>query len=286
MGKIAYRTSIGLSLIILALVSLEMPTIVTNRAFGLSMDAIHYLSTPSLHNLDGDRIDSVEVGQQSMIRLSIHNNIPYEQPFVILVEIRDSNDVTTDVFWQSGIFGEGGNYTMETSWAPRDEDNNYQIRSFVVSDLDNPQVLSAVYGREEISVVSPIYQFCCTKLSERTYIGIIMNTSYSFEYTLNSGYITNIQADFDALNMLLTFEGISRDSYLSLKLPTPLMLMFFPDEQTVDLENLEDKIVLFLDEVQPPDYEIVEDSNHDIIKVEMPIPAQSQKLELVRDIII
>lgn len=193
--------------------------------------AFDYLSYPSLSNMAGDIIYDTEVGQQSIISLSVQNNNPTEELYVILVEIRDANDVTRDLFWQTGMIEANGNYTMGTSWSPSEEGNNYQIRSFIIHDINSTIPSSGVFSLGGITVVEPpLYQFCCTKLADNTQIGIIMNTSYSFEYTLDAGHVTNIQANFDTLSMLLTFEGVSRDSYLTLKLPAPLMQMFFPDE--------------------------------------------------------
>jgi hypothetical protein len=58
-----------------------------------------------LHNLDGEKISSVEVGQQSMIRIVAHNNNPTEQPFMLIVEVRDGNGITTYLSWQSATIG-------------------------------------------------------------------------------------------------------------------------------------------------------------------------------------
>ena len=105
-----------------------------------------------------------------------------------------------------------------------------------------------------------------------------MNTTYSFEYSLDSGYITNIQADFDAGRILMTFEGISRDSYLTIKWPAPLVQEL---NQDLDLEHLEDRLVLFIDELPPPDYEIVADSKDNIVTIGLTLPARSEKLEIL-----
>ena len=82
--------------------------------------------------------------------------------------------------------------------------------------------------------------------------------------------------------MLMTFEGISKDSYLTMRLSAPLMDMLFPDEQTLDLEHLEDKLVLFVDGIPPKDYEVAVDGNDNIVTIGLPIPAESQELEIIR----
>lgn len=53
----------------------------------------------------------------------------------------------------------------------------------------------------------------------------------------------------------------------------------------MDLERLDDKLLLFIDGIQPQEHEIVGDSNN-TVTIGLPIPAESQELEIIRDIII
>lgn len=255
--------------------------VLSDPVFGLSISIIEYLSTPTLHDLVGDRINRIEVGQQSTIRLSIHNSMPTEQSFVILVEVRDGNDVTTDLFWQTGVINANGNYTMETSWSPTQEGGNYQIRSFAVTDFENPQILSAVSGIEGITVLESPFS-----ATTSFWTVSINGKEYDFEYSLDSGYVESLEADSEFVYVLLAFEGVSRAGYLSITLPAPFVYEMFPDDGTRDLEQLRESLVLFLDGLQAQDYEIVVDSKKDIVTIGLPIPARSETLEILGDRIV
>lgn len=133
-------------LMVLGIFSFLLPV-----ASALSYDILR-VSSPSLRNISGEKIDIVEIGQQAVIRISIHNNLGQEQPFVILTEVRDDNGITRYLSWQSGIAAANGNYTMETVWMPDIEGTNHEIRSFAISSIQNPSVLSAVASSGTVKV--------------------------------------------------------------------------------------------------------------------------------------
>jgi len=68
---------------------------------GFSIDVLHF--SPSLHNVNGEKIDSLQVDQQSLIRVSMQNNDQKERPFVIVTEVRDSSGIT--VFLSGRVAG-------------------------------------------------------------------------------------------------------------------------------------------------------------------------------------
>lgn len=102
----------------------------------------------------GDKIDKIQVGQQSLVGVTVHNNNSTEQSMVILIEVRDDNDVTIDLFWQTSKIEAKGNYTMETSWTPSKVGTD-SIRSFAFTDFEKPQtqILSEVASLDGITVV-------------------------------------------------------------------------------------------------------------------------------------
>jgi hypothetical protein len=129
----------------------------TSYAAVIVVGDMHF-SDLSLHNVGGQEIDTVEVHQQAIIRVTMHNNDEKEWPFVILVEARDGDGVTQYLAWQSGKIGSNEDYTMETSWIPSEEGSNYQLRSFAVTDFEHSQILSPAYSSGVITVVeSPYY---------------------------------------------------------------------------------------------------------------------------------
>jgi hypothetical protein len=216
-------------------------------ASGLSIDAIGYRSAPFLHNLAGEKISSIEVGQQSMIRISVHNNSPIEQPFVILVEVRDGTDITVHLAWQSGSVSPNGDYTMETSWTPHAECSfpnevcdNYKIRSFAITSLTSPQILSMLSETDVIKVTgSPLLP-----PGPRYYNNLpVNNQTFQIEYSFPGGKITQIEAGIDVASMTFYFMT-SKDSHLTITMPRELVERVFPH-----LVDGSDELVVFVDEI-------------------------------------
>lgn len=77
------------------------------------------LQTPSVMNVHGDRISTAEVGQQIIIETTFYNNQDQPQPFLILFEVRDYRDDTTQYLaWQSSVLEPQGNMTIGSLWSP------------------------------------------------------------------------------------------------------------------------------------------------------------------------
>jgi hypothetical protein len=104
-------------------------------------------SPPMLKNLAGEEITQVEAGQLVVLTTEIKNNNPRVQPFTALVEVRDPQDVTMYLQWQIGILNPSGTTEIGLSWTP-EEAGDYRIRTFVISDFENPAVLSTIVTSE------------------------------------------------------------------------------------------------------------------------------------------
>jgi hypothetical protein len=100
-------------------------------------------SEPTVKDVSGGTVDDLSVGQQVVLTTQVNNNIDDELPFVALVEVRDSRGITVYLAWQTGVLNAGGRAEVGLSWTPEDS-GDYQIRTFVISSLNNPQVLSEV----------------------------------------------------------------------------------------------------------------------------------------------
>jgi hypothetical protein len=98
---------------------------------------------PSVLDSNADSIGKVVAGQQVIVSVTMRNNLDVGQPITDIIEIRDSSDVTVYLALQSGFIQSIGNHTIGISWVPEHPDF-YRIRAFVVTDLVNPQILSAV----------------------------------------------------------------------------------------------------------------------------------------------
>jgi YVTN family beta-propeller protein len=106
---------------------------------------------PVIQDNQGMSLDTANLplGAQLTLSQSFHNNGNVPQEYVILIEIRDSTGVSTHIAWQGGIAGIGQEKTIGISWIPPYV-GDHQIRTFVISNLTNPEVLSNV---ETINVI-------------------------------------------------------------------------------------------------------------------------------------
>jgi hypothetical protein len=70
-----------------------------------------------------------------------------ETPILIIIEVRNSDDTTDFIGWQSGILKKSidtpDDYSVGMSWIP-DHPGAYVIRTFVLSELENPRILSDI----------------------------------------------------------------------------------------------------------------------------------------------
>jgi hypothetical protein len=100
------------------------------------------LSSPTVRAI-GDEDSSLAVGTQLGLSTTIENDGGAEQPFVALIEVRDSMGITVYLAWQSGDLEPEGSTAIEVSWTP-DVSGKYEVRTFAVSSLTNAIVLSKV----------------------------------------------------------------------------------------------------------------------------------------------
>ena len=100
-------------------------------------------SAPALADITGASITEVTAGQQVVINTNVKNNDQQSRPFVAIVEVRDANGITQMLQWQTGTMSGGETKNVGISWVP-DNAGKYEVRTFVISSLQNPQVLSDV----------------------------------------------------------------------------------------------------------------------------------------------
>ena len=100
-------------------------------------------SAPVARDVSGGAVTQITEGQQVVLTTTISNNIDDELPFVALIEVRDSSGITVYLAWQTGVMDAGDRTEVGLSWTPEDS-GDYVVRTFVISNLNNPQVLSPV----------------------------------------------------------------------------------------------------------------------------------------------
>jgi len=104
-------------------------------------------STPSIKDLKGSKLDNVSVGQQVILSTTIANNLDKDQQFAAIIEVRDSSGITVFLAWQTGILNSEDETEVGLSWIPSSA-GQFTARTFIISGLDNPQILSGVQKSE------------------------------------------------------------------------------------------------------------------------------------------
>ncbi|HKU49255.1 MAG TPA: hypothetical protein VJP79_04845 [Nitrososphaera sp.] len=104
---------------------------------------------PELKNQQGRPMANAVAGELAVISATIASggNATESQNFIAMVEARSSVGITQLLEFQTGQVSEDGSVEIGISWTP-DEPGNYQLRTFLLSDLKNPEVLSAVTTKE------------------------------------------------------------------------------------------------------------------------------------------
>jgi len=100
-------------------------------------------TAPAVKDTQGKTLASVQTGQQVVLSTTVVNNNNDDTPFVAIVEVRDNSGVTTYLAWQTGSLNADGRAEVGLSWTP-DQAGSYQVRTFVISDLGKPAILSPV----------------------------------------------------------------------------------------------------------------------------------------------
>ena len=117
------------------------------KQFSLQIQVVDLVDTtpapPSIKDMTGKPLSSLAAGQQAILSTTVKNNNDIVQPFVALIEVRDSSGITVYLAWQTGTLNPSGQIEVGLSWKP-EQAGSYEVRTFVISDLASPRVLSPV----------------------------------------------------------------------------------------------------------------------------------------------
>jgi hypothetical protein len=101
----------------------------------------------TLQNLQGEYLGSVAVKKTVTISLTLANNQDEALSYFIVVEVRNGDDVTENIQFQSGNLASGSATVVGFSWTSEVE-GAFSVRSFAVSSLQEPEILSAIYEHD------------------------------------------------------------------------------------------------------------------------------------------
>ena len=98
-----------------------------------------------VRDLNGNGVSVIRPDEQVVFEAPVDNPDPSRvQPFVVLMEVRDVNGVTQFLAWQKGTLSAGvESSTIGISWRAGAA-GDYQVRSFVLDNMENPTVLADV----------------------------------------------------------------------------------------------------------------------------------------------
>lgn len=98
--------------------------------------------SPELKDQSGGVLDGAVMGELAIITTTISSNSTEDENFVAMVEARNSIGITELLEFQTGQ-ASSGSVEVGISWTP-EEPGEYELRTFLISDLLEPQVLSEV----------------------------------------------------------------------------------------------------------------------------------------------
>ncbi len=171
------------------------------------------LGRPQLLDINGQQVDYISSGQQGVIRIIATNNQVINQPVVIIVEVRDAIGVTEYISWQKGTLTAGDRHYFEAAWMPNKGCSeasggcypDHEIRAFVLSDFEKPQVLTWVEILQGITVRAADYEGEQYKLHRV----VVDDVEYHVEYVMDGGNVEQITADYDYRVVSSKKEGVT-----------------------------------------------------------------------------
>jgi hypothetical protein len=143
-------------------VTAEYGAYVANWSFNVSPGIVDFggssIGNPKLHTANGDAIveGKVSLGQQVVISTEFRNPWDWrDQPVVVIIEVRDSDGVTVFFGLQSRVLKPDCGAEFGVSWLAS-EQGNFQVRSFALTSLETPSLLSPVMSTDVVVLESGV----------------------------------------------------------------------------------------------------------------------------------
>ena len=99
---------------------------------------------PELNDADGNFISSAHLDDQVHITTIFANCTDKEIPFTVVIEVRDEDDVTVYLQFQSGKLGAKADSESSLAWTP-EKPGKHELRTFALSNLTRPQIYSQIW---------------------------------------------------------------------------------------------------------------------------------------------
>jgi len=124
-------------------ITLDVKDVIATSAFGKQVPPLEraQASQPVLVDANGVSITQTFTGQQVIIQSEVLNSQSKKQPFVYIVQVKDSNDVTVSLSWIAAELPANDSLKVTQSWLPLDS-GGYRVEIFVWESIDKPNALS------------------------------------------------------------------------------------------------------------------------------------------------
>lgn len=108
------------------------------------------VTTPLIADMAGNSGPYV-AGSSLTLSTSIANNNEQLQPFVVLFEVRDSNDVTVFLAFQSGTLDPNGSVGIGVLWQPPNG-GAFEVRSFAITEIGTAAGVLSTVAKSDLLV--------------------------------------------------------------------------------------------------------------------------------------
>ncbi|MGI0048871.1 MAG: hypothetical protein ACREAW_04965 [Nitrososphaera sp.] len=101
------------------------------------------VSGVGFRDIGGCKNGGVVCGSQYMLTANVTNNSTQSLSYVAFLDLRDSEGVTQYLEFHKGRLDLEASSDIASSWTP-DRPGEYELRVFVISDFENPKILSQI----------------------------------------------------------------------------------------------------------------------------------------------
>jgi hypothetical protein len=124
-------------------ITLDVKDVIATSVFGKQVPPLEraQASQPVLVDASGVSISQVFTGQQVIIQSEVLNSQNKKQPFVYIVQVKDSNDLTVSLSWIAAELPANHSLKVTQSWLPLTS-GSYRVEIFVWESIDKPNALS------------------------------------------------------------------------------------------------------------------------------------------------
>ncbi|MGH9933502.1 MAG: hypothetical protein ACRD3Z_00130 [Nitrososphaerales archaeon] len=124
-------------------ITLDVKDIIATSVFGKQVPPLEraQASQPVLVDANGVSISQVFTGQQVVIQSEVLNSQNKKQPFVYIVQVKDSSDLTVSLSWIAAELPANDSLKVTQSWLPLTA-GSYRVEIFVWESIDKPNALS------------------------------------------------------------------------------------------------------------------------------------------------